>query len=201
MDTPIIFILLYLLANKSGTDGQNTIHSLKSYLSNINVDSRYTGEKIRIARKIGPLLPAEYGSTFNRSILITEKVVRIMELIDFLNYNEVQEYSALEIEPKERIQRIVYTLQNEVNNSKIENLGMVLNIVLNIDKYKKMLSTYSSLMNNKNPLSDPNTIMNLMETFMEGSSEKDKEKIKEMSKMMDIIKLLDTPKKDKPNEI
>jgi Fic family protein len=124
-----------------------------------------------------------------------------MELIDFLNYNEVQEYSALEIEPKERIQRIVYTLQNEVNNSKIENLGMVLNIVLNIDKYKKMLSTYSSLMNNKNPLSDPNTIMNLMETFMEGSSEKDKEKIKEMSKMMDIIKLLDTPKKDKPNEI
>ena len=79
-------------------------------------------------------------------------------------------------------------------------MGTVLNLILNIDKYKKMLNAYNSLMNNKNPLSDTNSIISLMETFMEGSSEKDKEKIKEMSKMMDILKMLDTPNKEKPNE-
>ncbi len=199
MDTPIIFILLYLLINKS-TDRENTLHSLKGYLSNISIDSRYTTEKIKIAKRIGPLLPTEHGPTFNKSILMAEKIIRIKELIEFLDNAEVQEFSAIELEPKERLQRIIYTLQDEVNNSQIENLGTVLNLILNIDKYKKMLNAYNSLMNNKNPLSDTNSIISLMETFMEGSSEKDKEKIKEMSKMMDILKMLDTPNKEKPNE-
>jgi len=56
-------------------------------------------------------------------------------------------------------------------------------------------------MGNKKGLSDPSSLIDLATTFMDGGSEKDKEKVKEMSKMFEILKMLDTPTKpDKPNE-
>lgn len=195
-----MLILLYLLTNESDLKPQDSLHTIKNYLTTVEINSNYTQEKINIAKKVGPLLPVEYGVPFNKSILITQKVIKIMELIDFLKTSEMPQLTELDLDPKVRLQKIVLTVQEEVNSSKIENLGLVLDLLINMDKYKKMFTTFNTLMNTKNPLSDTNSIMNILETFMGGSSEKDKEKIKEMSKMMDLLKVLDMPKKDKPNE-
>lgn len=201
MDTPVVLILLYLLTNDQNSKSLDSLHTIKNYLTTIEIDSNYTQEKINIAKKVGPLLPIEYGVPFNKSILITQKVVKIMELMDFLRTSETPQLTTLELEPKARLQKIVLTIQEEVNSSKIENLGLVLDLLINMEKYKKMFGAFNSLMNTKNPLSDTNSIMNILETFMGGSSEKDKEKIKEMYKMMDLLKILDMPRKDKPNEV
>lgn len=203
METPILLILLYLLTNESNTNTEaalNPLHNVNNYLSTIEINQVYTKEKIKIAKKIGPLLPQEYAPAFNRSLLITEKVAKVMETMDFIKTSEVAPMTALDLEPKARLQKIVATVQDEVKSSQIENLGIVLDLLLNMDKYKKMLGAYTSLKNNKNPLSDTNSIMSLLDVFMDGGSDKDKEKIKDMTKMMDLMKILDSPKKDKPNE-
>lgn len=196
-----MLILVYLLTNKSNNTTQDTLHTIKNYIKDIQIDPNYTEEKIRIAKKIGPLLPSEYGVTFNKSILMTERIVKVMETVDFVNNAEAPKILALDLQPKDRLQKIVATIQDEVQSSKIENFGLVLDLIINMDKYKKMFTTITSLMGNKKGLSDTNSIINLMDTFMGGSSDKDKEKVNEMSKMFEILKMLDTPsKKDKPNE-
>ena len=200
MDTPILVILVYLISNQSNSKSFETVHNIRNYISNIQVDSNYTDEKIKIAKKVAPLLPYEYGLPFNKSIHITEKVVRVIELINFLENDESSEFTTMNLEPKERLQKIVSTIQTEVKNSRIDNLGIALDLLVNMDKYKKMFSTFGSLIGNKGSLNDSTSIIRLIDTFMDGSSPKDKEKINDMSKMLDIFKLIDTPKKEKPNE-
>ena len=196
-----MLILLYLLTNKSNTNSQDTLHTIKNYIKDIQIDPNYTEEKIRIAKKIGPLLPLEYGVTFNKSILMTERIVKVMDAVDFVNNAEAPKILSLDLQPKDRLQKIVATIQDEVQSSKIENFGLILDLIINMEKYKKMFTTITSLMGNKKGLSDTNSIINLMDTFMGGSSDKDKEKVNEMTKMFEILKMLDTPsKKDKPTE-
>lgn len=200
MDVPVLLLLLYLFNNTDNTSAQSSISNINNYLSNLKIDSQYTEEKIHIAKKISPLLPGEYSISFNKSILVAEKVTKTMDLIDFINSDTVPQINSLELDPKERLQKIVATVQDEIKSSKIENLGLVLDLIINMDKYKKVLSTFISLMKNKNPLSDGNSIMKIVDTLIENSSEKDKDKFKEMTKMLDILKILDSPKSNNPNE-
>lgn len=200
MDAPVLLLLLYLSNNTDNTSAQNSISNINNYLSNIKIDSQYTAEKIHIAKKIAPLLPREYSISFNKSILVAEKVAKTMDLIDFINSDTVIEINSLELDPKDRLQKIVSTIQDEIKSSKIENLGLVLDLIINMDKYKKVLSTFISLMKNKSLLSDGNSIMKIVDTLIENSSEKDKDKFKEMTKMLDILKILDSPKSNNPNE-
>lgn len=199
LDTPILLILIYLLNNNIELNSINSLHTIKNYFNTLEVDSRYTKEKIQIAKKIVPLLPVEYLTTFNKSIFITERIIKILELVEFLQLSDVDNLTALDLEPKERIQKIVSTVQEEIQSSKLENLGIVLDLILNMEKYKKLLSTFSNIKSKNN--SDKGNIMNLVDILMEGSNEKDKEKVKEMSKMFDLLKLLDGPKTiEEPNE-
>ena len=132
---------------------------------------------------------------------MTERIVKVMEVVDFVNTAEAPKVLALNLQPKDRLQKIIATIQDEVQSSKIENFGIVLDLIINMEKYKKMFTTITSLMSNKKGLSDTNSIINLLDTFMVGSSEEDKEKVNEMSKMFEILKMLDTTsKKDKPSE-
>lgn len=128
--------------------------------------------------------------------MLAEKIVRILDLVEFLNTPE-ENYS---IEPvhvsdnKERISKIMATIQQEAPKSRVNNYGMVMDLLVNMDKYKIMLETFSSLMSNPDMLKDSKGIMKIMETFMQNSSI-DNAKLKEMSQMMQIIKALDSPKR------
>ena len=200
MNAPVLLLLLYLFNNTDNKSAQSSISNINNYLSNIKIDSQYTEEKIHIAKKISPLLPREYSISFNKSILVAEKVTKTMDLIDFINSDTVPQINSLELDPKERLQKIVATIQDEIKSAKIENLGLVLDLIINMDKYKKILSAFISLMKNTKPLSDGNSIMKIVDTLIENSSEKDKDKFKEMTKMLDILKILDSPKSINPNE-
>lgn len=204
MDTRILILLIYLLNNNTNTSSTNGLHNIKNHLKNIEIKGDYTKEKIQVAKKITPLLPAEYSTTFNRSVGITEKVVKILELKDFLSSTDETPVVSLDLEPKERLQRIYYTLQDEAHSSETDEVGLVLDLVLNMEKYKKMFNAYTSLNKNRNNLSDSEKVSMLMEVFMAGSNEKDKEKMNEMYQMFEILKVVNNNnndnKEDKPNE-
>lgn len=202
MDTRILLLLLYFFNNKTESSSQNSIHTIKNYLLDIEIKKDYTNEKIKIGKKLLPLLPTEYSSTFSRSILITEKILKIVELKEFINSHEETTIASINLEPKERLQRMIYTIQDEVKSSNIDEFGMVLDLVLNLDKYKKILSAYTNLNKNKNIMSDSERISMLMEIFMDNNNVKDKEKVNDMLKMLDMIKILNGNDniEDKPNK-
>lgn len=200
MDMHILLLLFYLLNNNTIFSSQNNLHTIKNYLSSIEIEKNYTKEKIRIGKKLVPLLPLEYSSSVNKSITITEKIIRIIELVEFINSHEETAIAPLDLEPKVRIQKIIYTIQDEMNNSDIDQFGMILDLIFNMDKYKKLLNAYTNL--SKKSMSDSEKISILMETFMDSSIVKDKEKINDMLIVFDMLKVLneDDYIDDKPNK-
>lgn len=203
MDTHILLFLFMLLSQNTEIQSVDVpLHKIKSYLNNIEIDYKYTREKIKIANKIKPYVPTDYIEAFDKSLIVTEKLIKIVEVLDYINTLEIVEVEPIELPPIERLQHIVNIVQEEAKNSKLENLGMVLDLLVNMDNYKKVFNVLTSMMKDKKSINDPNTLVKLMDTFMEGKSDKDKEKVKEMSKMLEVFKMLDTPSssQSKPNE-
>ena len=202
MDTPmLLFILLMISKNTEVQNVDNPLHKIRSYMNDMEIDYKYTKEKIKIAKKIRPYVPNNYTSAYDKSLIMTEKLTKIIEVSDYVNTLELAEIKSVDLPPMERLQHIVNIVQNEAKSSKVENLGMVLDLLVNMDNYKKMFGLFTNVMKDKNSLNDPSTLVKLMDTFMDGKSEKDKEKIKDMSKMLEVFKMLDTPpSKSKPNE-
>lgn len=203
MDTHILLFLFMLLSQNTEIQSVDVpLHKIKSYLNNIEIDYKYTREKIKIANKIKPYVPTDYIEAFDKSLIVTEKLIKIVEVLDYINTLEIVEVEPIELPPIERLQHIVNIVQEEAKNSKLENLGMVLDLLVNMDNYKKVFNVLTTMMKDKKSVNDPNTLVKLMDTFMEGKSDKDKEKVKEMSKMLEVFKMLDTPSssQSKPNE-
>ncbi len=201
MDTPLVLLVLYLSQNGSLNISEEPLHSLHEYLNTMEINPQYTKIKLKIAREIYPFLPIEYAYMMRKSISLVEKTVHVMETVEYLKTYENDEITTLHMGSKERLQKITSVIQNELRGTNIENLGMVMDLVVNMDRYKKILSTFNQVSRNKDILSDKEGITSLMEAFMGGSSEKDKEKLKDMYKMLDIFKMLDGPKTNKPNEV
>lgn len=203
MDTHILLFLFMLLSQNTEIQSVDVpLHKIKSYLNNIEIDYKYTREKIKIANKIKPYVPTDYIEAFDKSLIVTEKLIKIVEVLDYINTLEIVEVEPIELPPIERLQHIVNIVQEEAKNSKLENLGMVLDLLVNMDNYKKVFNVLTTMMKDKKSVNDPSTLVKLMDTFMEGKSDKDKEKVKEMSKMLEVFKMLDTPSssQSKPNE-
>ncbi len=203
MDTPmLLFILLMISKNTEVQNVDNPLHKIRNYMNNVEIDYKYTKEKIKIAKKIRPYVPNNYTSVYDKSLIMTEKLTKIIEVSDYVNTLELAEIKPVDLPPMERLQHIVNIVQDEAKSSKVENLGMVLDLLVNMDNYKKMFGLFTNVMKDKNSLNDPSTLVKLLDTFMDGKSEKDKEKIKDMSKMLEVFKMLDNtpPSKSKPNE-
>lgn len=200
MDIPMLLFILLMLKNTEVQSVDNPLHKIKSYINNMEIDYKYTRDKIKIAKKIRPYVPNDYASAYDKSLITTEKLIKIIEVSDYINTLEIVEIEPVDLPPMERLQRIVNIVQDEAKNSKVENLGMVLDLLVNMDNYKKMFNLFTNIIKDKKSLNDPSTLVKLMDTFMEGKSEKDKEKIKDMSKMLEVFKMLDAPSKNKPNE-
>lgn len=201
MDSPMLLFLLLMLSNKAQEQNvESPLHKINSYINDMEINYMYTKEKIKIAKKIRPYVPNDYSKAYDKSLLITEKFIKILEVTDYINTLEIMETEPIDLPPIERLQKIVNIVQDEAKSSKVENLGMVLDLLVNMDNYKKMFSVFTNLMKDKKSLNDPSTLVKLMDTFMDGKSDKEKEKIKDMSKMLEVFKMLDTPSKSKPNE-
>lgn len=188
----IEILLLLILITQSMRNAKNTpLHSLNSYIENMEVDLNYTEQKINLIKKIAPLLPLEYMHPLNRSVMITESVVKLLELKDYMDESRyvIDQSQIIPIKDnQERINRIISIIQEEVPKSNMGNMGMLMNVIVNMEQYKKMLMAFNTFMSNQDALKEPENIIKLMEPLMAGKG--NREGSKDMEQMMNIIKVL-----------
>lgn len=202
-----LILFFFLLLNQTKrknileTSKDNKSIKLKSPMNKtITLNIPYTNQKIKIMKKIGPYFPEEFIPVLNKALIITEKIIKFYEAIDFIQIKEVKYIeNPIPIENnKERLSRIINTIQREFPTEEINNIGMIMEIILNTDKYKKMFTVLNSIMSNPDNFNDPTKIYSLIEPFMQNKDEK--EKLKNMVKTLEIMNTLDTPKKPKNEE-
>lgn len=192
--------LIILYNNK--TYELNGLKSFSHYIRSIKIEPKYTSEKIKLLKKIGPYFPEEYIPTINRAILFTEKIIKINELVNFMKYDEYQYI----MEPiplkdnRERINKILNIVQREFSKNQTNNLGMIIDLIINMDKYKNLVSMMNSIKSNEESLKDPSQLINILGPMLGIDVNKDKEKLKDINKMMEIIKVLNSKKEIPKNK-
>lgn len=197
----LIFIFLLILGKNQGNE-LTGLNSLTNFINTMEIDPKYTIEKIKIIKKVGPYFPEHYIPLINKSILFTERIIKINELVDFMKNDEYQYIK----EPisvdnnKDRLNKIMNTIQKEVPSPEVTNLGTIMDLVINMDKYKKMFSMLSSFMNNQDNLKDPTQLISMFAPMLGNDNQKNNDKLKEMNKMMEIMKILNSPKQENDKE-
>ena len=195
MDNKILIFLFLLVLGKNQETESTALHSLGNFVNTLEVDPEYTAEKIKVVKKVGAYFPEHYIPLINKSILFTERLIKINELANFMKNDE---YAYIK-EPisvnnnKERISKVVNVIQNEVPKTEVKNLGMMMDLIINMDKYKQMFSMLTSVMGNQDALKDPTQLIGMLAPIMGGDGQQSGDKMKEMSKMMEIMKALNAP--------
>lgn len=197
----LLFILLLFIRNSRFEESRGLMH-LSDYIKSIKIEPQYTLEKIKLLKRVGPYFPEEYIPTINKSILITERIIKINELANFMKnseYKYIKEHVPVESN-KERLSKIINIVQKEMPRNEVNDIGMVVDLIVNMDKYKKMFSMLNSLMSNEEALKDPSQLLSIAGPLMGIDTNKDSEKMKEINKMMEIFKMLNSPKKEASRE-
>lgn len=191
-------MMIILFMGKNKDIEFSSLNTFGKFINTIELNPKYTVEKINVVKKIGPYFPEDYIPLINKSILFTEKLIKINELVNFMQNDEYRyvEKPIPVANNKERISKIIGTIQKEVPKSDVNNVGTVIDLIINMDKYKTMFTMLNSVMSNQEGLKDPNSLMNLIGPLMSNDNKMDNDKIKEMAKMMEIFKALNTPKKE-----
>ncbi|HSH36417.1 hypothetical protein [Schnuerera sp.] len=194
-------ILIFLLTFVKDKKNEN-INLIRDGSKIIDLDIPYTMEKIQILKKIGPYFPEEILPSINKALMITEKLISLHQTMEFLQTSEtnyIQETIPVE-NNQERLSYIAQTIKKEFPKEEIDKTGTVVEMILTMDKFNKLFLILNSIMTNPDSLKDPSNIINLMEPLMDDKDEKEKKKIKDMTKMLEIMKTLDTPKKSTEKE-
>lgn len=189
-----ILVLLILLSTTNRNSSSNLV-SINEYINNIVIDADYTKEKVQLVRKIIPYMPLDYIEAINRSIHITESLVKIMELDDYMNRStsSIQAAPIVIEDKRERLSKIVSVIQKEVAKSNIHNKGNFLEMIINIDKYKKMFDLLNSFMQNQNSAKDPEKLAKMVEPMIKGNAQG--EEALDIEKIMNIMNILNQSKK------
>ncbi|SHE27469.1 hypothetical protein SAMN02745784_00051 [Tissierella praeacuta DSM 18095] len=202
MDNNILIFIVLLIAGKNQGNKLTGLNTLENFVNTMEIDTKYTLEKIRMAKKIGTYFPEQYIPLINKSILFTERIMKINELIEFMKNEEYQYIKEATIvdSNKDRLNKIIHVLQKEASRSETKNVGMIMDLIINMDTYKKMFSVLTSVINSQDGLNDPTQLMNILTPLMDGDDLKNKDKFKEMGKMMEIMKILNSPKQENKEE-
>lgn len=170
--------------------------NIAEYINGMKIEPQYTKDKIRLAKRITPLLPLGYIAPVNQSINITENLMKIMELKDYLNRDiDSIELASIPVEDnKERINKIVTIIKEEVPKSKESNLGSLLETIIKIDKYVKMFELMNNLMNNQNLSKDTDKLIKMIEPMVKNKEATDKEGNIDIEKIISIMNALNKAK-------
>lgn len=201
MDTNIILLIVYLLQS-SNSSNNDQVHIIKDYFKSMEIKPDYTREKLKLVKNLLPLVPEEYGNPVQKSVLLSEKIIRILEITEVMNQpTDKLEYTPIPVaNNQERINKIISIVQKDFSKPKIKNLGFIMELITNMDKYKKMFSVISSLTSSTENNKDSKNMFKLMETFMGGGDQKSMDSFKDIAKMMELMKVLDSPIKEKTIE-
>lgn len=192
----LVFILmLTIFINRK----EDTTNLWDNKFKRMDLNIPYTMEKIQIMKKIGPYFPKEILPSVNKALMITEKLIKFYEAMKFIQISEmsyIQDTIPVE-NNQERLSYIANTIKREFSKEEIEGMGTAVEIILSMDKFNKLLQILNSILTNPDHINDPTSIINLVEPLMEGKGEKEKKQLKDMTKMLEIMKTLDSSKKPK----
>jgi len=202
LDNNILIFIILLISGKNQGNKLTGLNTLENFVNTMEIDTKYTLEKIRMAKKVGTYFPEQYIPLINKSILFTERIMKINELIEFMKNEEYQyiKEATMVDNNKDRMNKIINVLQKEASRSETKNVGMIMDLIINMDTYKKMFSVLTSVMNSQGGLKDPAQLMNILTPLMDNDDLKNKDKFKEMGKMMEIMKILNSPKQETMEE-
>lgn len=194
-----ILLIFILLSVTSKNDSSNHIY-ITEYINTMKINPQYTKDKIRLAKRIIPLIPSDYIAPINQSINITENLIKILELKDYLNRDlETIQLTSKPVENnRERISEIVTAIQEEVPRDKEIKLGSLLETIIDIDKYLKTLEMMNSLMNS-NLSKDTDKLMKMIGPIMNKKELAGEEGNIDIEKIMNIMNVL-IKTKEKPKE-
>lgn len=193
MNEKVILLLLLVFNNNKTEISQPDLAPIKDYLGSLEVDKSYSLEKIHIAENISPFIPEEFSTSYNKAIMISKWIVKIEELKAFKDEGPIQTKEVIHFDNNaERIKKIVSVLQNETSKDSIKNMGIVMDLILNMEKYKKMYSLLNTFMQNKDSTNSIEDILKIASPLLGNRSSTDKNKDKSMEKMLDIVKLLNS---------
>ncbi len=166
----LLFIFLTFNGNK---DLQNP---LMDFVSSLDIKAGDTEEKIRTLRKIMTCLPEKYLGLINRSILYTEEIVRIYELGNSFkdnSYDYVTTSNKVR-DNREKISKVLQSLQNESPDIYDDKLGVFMDLLMNMDNYRKMFDLFVSIAKYPDNIKDPpdstkgpSSLINPIPSFME----------------------------------
>lgn len=148
----LIFLipLVLLISNSSRgfTKKRTNVSGLGSdFLASIDIKS--VNEKMDIIKKIGPYMPEYIVEPLNTIIFFIEKATTIIGLMEIIttnkSYTPILTYENLS--NKERINGILSTIKEEAKDEKLNALKPAIDLALNFDKYKSLISMISSLGN------------------------------------------------------
>lgn len=201
MNIGMVFLLLLLYYRKReknsnilSNEEENIFYGVKNRTKGLNI--AYTKEKINILKNIGNYFPENLVPPLNKSIFITEKIIKLYETVEFINTSEVSYIDKpIPVESnKERLSYIINTIQKEFPKEHTQSIASVLDVIVNMDKYKTMFNSFNAITSNPDSLKDPNQLLQILEPILEGVDEKEKDKIKEMAKILGVMNSLESTK-------
>lgn len=193
-------LILLLLLNKN-QQLQSSTKFVKNYVESLEVNPSYTLEKIHIAENISPYIPKEFSSSFNKAVMISKSIIKINELKDFTNMKNIQAQETIHFNNNtERLKKIVSIVQEETSKDNIKNMGIVMDLILNMDKYKKMYSVLNTFIKNVDSTNGIEDILKIASPLLGNNNSSDIKQDKNMEKILDIVKLLNSKQSD-PNKV
>ena len=167
--------------------GQSVNDFVKDFSSNLTMSD--VNESISTLKKIGPYLPEPYVEKINTLSFNFEKINKINELVEFLSKEQDPQMvvTSQNLSTKERFNKILITLKDDIPEEKIKNVRPFIDIVANFDNYKNMarlLSTMNSGSGNSEEKMETmiNTVVPLL-----GQNEETAEKMKSMIQMFQML--------------
>lgn len=130
--------------------------------------------------------------------------MKILELKKHINNSYKLDIEPLDFENnRERLNKIVTTVQKEIPKSNMSNLGIVIDLIVNMDKYKQMFNLLNHFTNTSNIHKDSTNMMKLMEPLLKEIKKDDKSSM-DIDQIMKIMSTLNKPKitkkENQPNE-
>lgn len=193
----LIFVPLLLLAtssqkNVSGTSKKENVDSsisnfITNVVSSLTVDD--INQSVDTLKKIGPYLPDPYVDKVNSFVFNFEKINKVNELATFLTAKKPENFnvSTQNISSKEKFNKILLTLKDDMPEEKIRNIRPIIDVVANFDKYKSVLKMVSTMNNPSEKSEDKMDSMINMVMPLLGQNGESADKMKDMLQIFKTI--------------
>ena len=126
--------------------------------------------------------------------MITEKFIKLYQAVEFIQIsdtNYIQNIIPVK-NNQERLSYIAQTIKKEFSEEETDKMGISIEMILTMDKFNKLFVILNSIIANPDYIKNSTNIMDLMAPLMAGKDEKEMKQFKDMTKMLEIMKTLDS---------